>query len=242
MGAWADSGRTAIAVIPARGGSKRVPRKNLRPLAGLPLVVHSVNAALASRNLSKVVVSTDDREIAELCARHPVMIVDRPPELGADHVRNNDVVRHVLGVSDAYDVIVLLQPTSPLRTGSDIDRVLDLMAETGARSAMTITVPEVHPGKFVKLVNGMVEPYTDEFEMEAQSQQLPPVYRQNGAVYAVGTADFLEHDRFYLPPAAAEIMPQQRSIDIDTELDFEIAERLLLRGAAAGPLLRAGPT
>lgn len=241
MGAWADSGRTAIAIIPARGGSKRVPRKNLRPLGGLPLVIHSVKAALVSQNLARVVVSTDDPEIAELCAREDVAIVNRPPELGADHVRNNDVVRHVLGVFDPYDAIVLLQPTSPLRTGDDIDRVLDRMAGTGARSAMTVTLPEIHPGKLVRLVDGMIEPYTDAFEMEAQSQRLTPVYRQNGAVYAVGTADFLEHDRFYLPPAVAEIMPQERSIDIDTELDFEIAERLLARGAGARRSGGVGP-
>jgi CMP-N-acetylneuraminic acid synthetase len=74
----------------------------------------------------------------------------------------------------------------------------------------------------------MLSPYTNDFEMEAQSQVLSPVYQQNGAVYAVGTADFLAHDRFYLPPAAAEVMPAERSIDIDTEFDFELAERLLL--------------
>jgi CMP-N-acetylneuraminic acid synthetase len=233
MGAWAESGKTAIAVIPARGGSKRVPRKNLRLLAGLPLVAYSIKAALAAKGLAKVIVSTDDREIAATCAAYPVTIVDRPPELGADHVRNNDVVRHVLGLSKPHDIIVLLQPTSPLRSGADIDLVLDRMAESGAKSAMTITTVEIHPGKFVKLVDGMIEPYTNDYEMEAQSQQLLPVYRQNGAVYAVGTKDFLELDRFYLPPAAAVMMPPERSIDIDTELDFAIAERLIA-GDSAG--------
>jgi CMP-N,N'-diacetyllegionaminic acid synthase len=231
MGAWADSGRTAIAIIPARGGSKRVPRKNLRLLGGLPLVVHSIKAALASPGLAEIVVSTDDSDIAALCSDYPITVLERPRELGADNVRNNDVVRHVLGRSAAaHDVVVLLQPTSPFRTGADIDRVLDRMAATGARSAMTITAPDAHPGKFVTLTDGMISPYTNDFEMEAQSQRLPPVYRQNGAVYAVGTEDFLAHDRFYLPPAAAEIMPVERSIDMDTELDFEIGEALIRKG------------
>lgn len=237
MGAWADSGRTAIAVIPARGGSKRVPRKNLRLLGGLPLVVHSIKAAIASNSLAMVVVSTDDSEIVTVCSDYPVSVFERPAALGADNVRNNDVVRHVLGLSDAYDVVVLLQPTSPFRTGADIDRLLDRMVATGARSAMTVTAPETHPGKFVTLTDGMIAPYTNDFDMEAQSQELAPVYRQNGAVYAVGTKDFLEHDRFYLPPAAAEFMPAERSIDMDTELDFEIGEALIRKSltlAASG--------
>jgi CMP-N-acetylneuraminic acid synthetase len=228
MSPWSESGRSAIAIIPARGGSKRVPRKNLRALAGRPLVVHSVEAALRASHLAAVVVSTDDPEIAAACLPYDVVVVDRPAHLGLDTVRNNDVVRHVLEISAPHDVVVLLQPTSPLRTGADIDRTLDTLARTGARSAMTVTPVATHPGKFVTLNNGMLSPYTNDFEMEAQSQALSPVYQQNGAVYAVGTADFLAHDRFYLPPAAAEVMPAERSIDIDTELDFELAERLLL--------------
>ena len=232
MGAWADSGKSAIAIIPARGGSKRVPRKNVKLLAGLPLVVHSINAALASASLAKVVVSTDDREIAEIAASAGAEVVDRPVSLGADTVRNNDVVRHVLGLVPAFDTVVLLQPTSPQRTGADIDAVLDRLVAAKARSAMTITTVDMHPGKFVTLSGDLIAPYTNEVEMEAQSQRLPPVYRQNGAVYAVGTRDFLEHDRFYLPPAAAHLMPADRSVDIDTELDFALVE-LLMRASGS---------
>lgn len=232
MGAWSESGRSAIAVIPARGGSKRVPRKNVKLLAGVPLVVHSVKAALAAKGISKVVVSTDDQEIASVSAREGVEIVDRPKELGADTVRNNDVVRHVIGLFPSFDTVVLLQPTSPQRTGGDIDAVLDRLVSTGARSAMTITTVEMHPGKFVTLSGDLIAPYTNEIEMEAQSQKLAPVYRQNGAVYAVGTRDFLEQDRFYLPPAAAYLVPADRSVDIDTELDFALVE-LLMRASGS---------
>lgn len=227
MGAWLESGRSAIAIIPARGNSKRVPRKNLRMLAGRPLVTHTIAAALDAKGVGEIVVSTDDPEIAAACKAYDVRIVDRPRELGLDSVRNNDVVRHVLGVSGRHDVLVLLQPTSPLRTGADIDNTLDTLERTNARSAMTVTPADVHPGKFVTVADGILSPYTNDFEMEAQSQQLSPVFRQNGAVYAIGTADFLQHDRFYLPPAAAEIMSPERSVDIDTELDFEIAEILM---------------
>src|SRR5688572_5488542 len=121
-----------LAVVPARGGSKGVLRKNLRLLGGLPLVVHTLRAALAARRLDHVVLSTEDDEIAEVGLGAGVTVIRRPPELATDHVQNTDVVRHALQETGAtFERLVLLQPTSPLRAGSDIDACLDLLDTPG---------------------------------------------------------------------------------------------------------------
>jgi len=217
-----------VAVIPARRGSKGLPLKNLRSLQGVPLIVHSIRAALAANLVDDVVVSTEDDEIAGVAEQHGAVVVKRPDELATDTAQNNGVVTHVLqarGVSDR--IVVLLQPTSPLRTAAQIDACIAPLIDGTARSAMTVTPVDDHPGKTVVIDNGLVEPFTNDVDMEARRQTMREVYRQNGAVYAIGAKDFLEHDRFYLRPCHAVIVPAEDSIDIDSEMQLMLAELVL---------------
>lgn len=221
--------RPVVAVIPARRGSKGLPLKNLRLLGGVPLVVHSIRAARAASLVDAVVVSTEDAEIAGIAGADGAEVVIRPAELATDSAQNNSVVKHVLearGMSD--DIVVLLQPTSPLRTAAQIDACVDAVL-SGSRSAMTVTAVDHHPGKAVVIDNGLVEPFTNDVDMEARRQSMREVFRQNGAVYAIGANDFITHDRFYLRPCTAVIVPAEDSIDIDSEMHLMLAELMLRR-------------
>jgi len=225
--------RGTVAVIPARRGSKGLPLKNLRLLQGVPLIVHSIRAALAARLVDAVVVSTEDDEIAGIAAQHGADVVRRPDALATDTAQNNGVVKHVLesrGLADR--IVVLLQPTSPLRTAAQIDSCIEQVASGVVKSAMTVTAVEHHPGKTVVIENGLVEPFTNDADMEARRQTMKEVYRQNGAVYAIGARDFIDHDRFYLRPCHGVVVPAEDSIDIDSETQLMLAELLLQKRGA----------
>ena len=220
-----------LAVIPARGGSKGLARKNLRALGGAALVVHSIRAAAAAATIDRFVVSTEDGEIAAVARAAGAEVLARPAELAGDTVRNNDVVRHAIGAAGkGFAYVVLLQPTSPLRTGHDIDACLAPLLAGEAKSVMTVTPVEHHPAKAVRIDAGLVVPYAgDVAGMEARRQDLPRAYRQNGAVYALAIDDFLREDRFYVPPCRACVMSAEASLDIDTETDLAAAEQALAR-------------
>jgi CMP-N-acetylneuraminic acid synthetase len=218
---------SVLAVIPARRGSKGLPLKNLRLLDGVPLIVHSIRAALAASGVTTVVVSTEDEEIAGIAEAHGATVVKRPAELATDTAQNNAVVRHAIEARGAVEkVVVLLQPTSPLRTAAQIDACIAAVFD-GAKSAMTITEVDHHPGKAVIIDHELIEPFTSDADMEAQRQAMREVYRQNGAVYAIGVADFLAQDRFYLRPCRGVLVPREDSIDIDSEIDLMLAELIL---------------
>lgn len=225
----ADSGGV-VAVIPARRGSQGLPLKNLRLLDGVPLLAHSIRAALAASSVTTVVVSTEDAEIGAIAAAHGATVVRRPAELATHTAQNNGVVRHVLESRGSIDrIVVLLQPTSPLRSAADIDACVSPILSGEARSAMTVTAVDHHPGKAVVIGHGLVEPFTTDADMEARRQTLQQVFRQNGAVYAIGARDFIAHDRFYLRPCRGVIVPADRSIDIDSEIQLMLAELILQR-------------
>jgi CMP-N-acetylneuraminic acid synthetase len=221
-----------IAVIPARGGSKGLPRKNVRLLGGKPLIEWSIEAALGARHVTRTCVSTEDAEIAEIARRAGAEVIMRPERLALDHVQNNDVVRHVLetvGV-DRYRHLALLQPTSPLRRAEHLDGCIEAYLQPGIRTAMTVAPVDHHPGKSVVLSDeGLVEPFTSLADMERRRQEMTPCFRQNGAVYLVTVEDFLSLNRFYLPPCAGYRMSGDESVDIDCELDLIVAEFLLAR-------------
>ncbi len=226
-----DSHSNTYAIIPARGGSKGLSRKNLRLLGGLPLVVHSIRAALEATSIDMVAVSTEDEEIARIAARHGAQVVARPGKLASDVAQNDAVFRHALQTirspGHPEDLAVLLQPTSPLRRASDIDGCVELFRRSGAATALTVCEVDVHPGKCLLLHEGLVEPFTSDDDMEARRQDMVPAFRQNGAVYVVGAENFLIHGRFFLKPCAAYRMSRRDSIDIDDALDLEFAEMIL---------------
>ena len=224
-----------IAIIPARGGSKGLPRKNLRMLDGVPLIVHSIRAAQEADLVDLVIVSTEDAEIAEVAKAHGAQVVQRPSELATDTAQNDAVVRHVLETvrspANPRDIALLLQPTSPLRRARDIDACVALFRQGGVETALSVCEVDVHPGKCVYVRDGLIEPFTTDWDMEARRQDMEVVYRQNGAVYVVDADDFIRRGRFYSRPCAAYEMDRHDSIDIDDELDLQLAETLLkLRG------------
>jgi CMP-N-acetylneuraminic acid synthetase len=233
-----DGSHRIVAVVPARGGSKRLARKNLRLLGGVPLLVHTVRAALAARRVDRLYVSTEDREIARAAAAAGAGVIDRPAELAADTVKGDAVLRHALELlqlaGQAPEIAVLLQPTSPLRRAADIDACVQLFEDQDAGSVFSVCAVDHHPGKAVLVHDGHVEPFTTERDMEARRQDMVDAYRQNGAVYVVGVADFLASGRLYRRPCRAHVMDRRDSIDIDDELDLRLAEMLLaVREAAA---------
>jgi len=221
-----------LALIPARGGSKGIPRKNIVPLAGKPLIAHTITAARQASCLDRVVVSTDDGEIAAIAsswgAEVPFL---RPTELASDTASGLSVARHALAwlaeqQSYVPDVLVELQPVAPLRLGEDIDGAVRLLLASGADTVVGLVEAE-HPYYLRTLDGGVVAPFLPDAPEVFRRQDLPPVYRLNGALLATRTTVLREQHSFYGEKTRGYVMPAERSIDIDTLLDLRIAEALL---------------
>ena len=229
-----------LGVIPARGGSKGLPGKNLRLLGGLPLIVHTIHAARASRLLGDFLVSTDDPKIAEVAQAAGANVpFFRPPELATDEISVWPSVRHAVEHWEQIDghpirAVTLLQPTSPLRTGDDIDgcinRFNDLDADICATAVATHDSPyfkmvEVAPGS-----PDFIRPCSPQMLKSSRRQDAPRVYILNGAVYVVrrSVLSSLEN-QFQVDRFAIFEMPRRRSVDIDTADDVELAEWILGR-------------
>lgn len=214
---------SVLAVIPARGGSKGILRKNIRLLGGRPLIAWTIEAARQSDRVMRVVVSTDDPEIAEVAAAWgadtPFM---RPAELSGDEAPGDAPLRHAVAQLPGYDFAVLLQPTSPFRTSEDIDRCLALVEPT--RSAVSVSEVSKHPAWMFTLTDGGMSAILPDWAQVTRRQDLPAVYALNGAVYAINCAALAAGERLVGPNSKAYIMPAARSIDIDTEADLAFAE------------------
>ena len=218
-----------LALIPARGGSKGIPRKNIKLLGGKPLIAWTIEAALASQLIDAVVVSTDDAEIACISRAYGAQVPFlRPQELARDDTPGILPALHALDQLPEFDVIVLLQPTSPLRTTSDIDHCIRLAQTHNARSVVSVVEPKNHPNwmfsldpeqRLCKLTNDPIG---------TRRQDLTPVYALNGAVY-YAHADWLrQHNTFMHTDTLGYIMPKERSLDIDTPLDWKMLELVLM--------------
>lgn len=228
-------GLRCLGLIPARGGSKGIPGKNLRPLAGKPLLVYTIEAALASRWLDRVVVSTDDARIRGVAlqagAEAPFL---RPAELAQDDTPMWPVVKHALSwlVEHGYrpDVLVLLQPTSPLRQSEDIDRAVELLVSSGADVVTTVTPVREHPYLMRKLEGNRLTPLFPVPLGTSLRQEYPPVYRLNGAVYAM-RAEVVEREDPLSGDVRGIVMDRRRSVDIDEQEDLVWAEWLMMQQA-----------
>ena len=228
---------TFVGLIPARGGSKGVPRKNLRCVGGQPLVSLAVASALACGRLNRVIVSTDDAEIAEAAQRAGADVPFlRPARLAEDDTPAVAVARHAVEWLESYgatvDAIVILQPTSPLRRTSHIDAAIDRFLETGADSVVTVCEVEHSPFWMQRLEKDRLVPLLPSGMLAQRRQDLPPVYRLNGAVYVVRRRLLMEDGGIMGPDTRAVVMAQADSIDIDSDLDFQLAELELKRSSA----------
>ena len=225
----------ALGIIPARGGSKGVPRKNIRQVAGRPLIAYTINAARASRYLSASVVTTDDLQIAQISEALGCQVIMRPSELAADETPMFPVMMHVLDTLSAqdekYDSVVLLQPTAPLRTGEDIDTCLEILETSGADSVISVApVPgHYHPDWQFLIEDGKLVLYSGAplGQIVPRRQSLSLTFTRNGAIYACRTEVLYKHGMFYSADVRAYVMPPEHSINIDSELDLLLAEALL---------------
>lgn len=219
-----------LGLIPARGGSKGIPRKNVRSIAGKPLIAWTIEAALATRSLDRVVVTTDDAEIAEIAVAHGADVPFlRPADLARDETPGIDPVLHALDVLPGHDTVVLLQPTSPLRTSGDIAAAVALSG--GGRAGNVISVSEAaHVGwTFAMDAAGVLEFGARDVAM--RRQDMARQFVLNGAIYVAATDRLRAARSFLVPGAIGYPMPAERSVDIDTTLDWRVAEMLLNTGA-----------
>lgn len=217
--------RRVLAVITARGGSKGLPGKNIRPLAGLPLIGWTIKAAAASRYIDRTILSSDDPGIiaaaTDLGCDVPFV---RSSALASDTATSIDVVLDALDHVPGYDVVVLLQPTSPLRSAEDIDGTLSLLE--AAPSAVSATQALTHPWLTYRPdQSGLLSPYVEHTVASFRRQDRPPALTLNGAVYAADVK-WLKQEKSFLRDRQTRVwtMPPERSIDIDTLEDFQEAE------------------
>lgn len=205
-----------LGLIPARGGSKGIPKKNIRPLCGKPLVAWTIEAAKYSQLLDRFLVSTEDAEIAEAARRFGAEVLNRPAELAADDTSTLTVLQHVLERVPA-DTVVLLQATSPIRDPDLIDRCIRRFQETGADS----------------LATGFICKYAEYGRNDLRRQDLEGFFYDDGNVYVV-RADLLRRGDRYGKRIERMLLDKEQNVDIDEEFDFWLAEQILRRRGVAG--------
>lgn len=225
-----------VAVIPARGGSKGVPRKNKRLVCGKALIAYTLETALAARHLfHRVIVSTDDPEIADIAracgAEVPFM---RPAELARDTVPMVPVLQHAVRCVEeqdgvGLDWVCLLQPTEPFRTVDDIERAIELARQGGCDSVISVVqVFATHPILMKRIENGCLLPYCmEEKEGTRRQDYQPPAYMRNGAIYLTRRDVLMEQNSIWGKVIRPYVMPLERSVSVDSELDLKLVEILM---------------
>lgn len=220
---------SVLALVTARGGSRGLARKNLREVGGRSLLDRAIQAGQEATTVDRVVLSSDDPEIirAALMAGCDVPFV-RPLELATDEARSIDVLRHALEtLPERYDLLVLLQPTSPLRLPEDIDGAVAFCLEAGAPACVSVAPAEKTPYWMHSLdKHGVMHPILPAYQMVPRRQDLPRAYALNGAVFVAHSGWLMTHEDFLSPETVAYAMPRERSVDIDDELDLVLAEAI----------------
>ncbi|MBZ0155808.1 MAG: acylneuraminate cytidylyltransferase family protein [Alphaproteobacteria bacterium] len=221
-----------VCIIPARGGSKGVLRKNIKILGGKPLIAYTIEQALQSQYIDRTIVSTDDKEIVDVSQRYGAEVpFIRPDDLGGDHVATIDVLLHAIFWLEEhekydFDILVLLHATTPLRSITDIDACIEILIETKADNVFSVT--EAHRNPYFNMVeigdDGIVTLVKK--GDYATRQSAPKVYDMNASIY-VWWKNVLKNERtIFLKKSHIYVMPKERSVDIDDDLDFRIAEFL----------------
>lgn len=220
-----------VGVIPARGGSKRVPRKNVRDVDGKPMVAHAIGAAHASGRLDSVYVSTDDPEIAKVAQDHDADVPrDRPAKLAGDDAGIVEVCLDLLdfleGRGEHYDQLCVILPSAPLVTGEDVTGTLERLDEAGASFAMAVTEYRFPPWQALVEEDGELEPYWDPMVVEKSSQEVPPLRVDSGSVYAVEVEAFQDAATFYGDGLVGYEIPPERGLDVDEPFELRLARTL----------------
>jgi len=228
------NGEQVVAVIPARGGSKSVPGKNIRPLRGKPLLAWSIEVAREVREIDRIIVSTDNLEIAAVAKANGAEVYTRPPHLATDDALVIDALKDLLQTLRAEhntaDWVILLEPTCPLRSPGDVRECLQLISGGGFDSVATFTNAELNPHRAWRLVDGKPEVFIPGAIPWLPRQKLPKAYQLNGAVYIFRAALLAQESQSLLVgKLGAVLMPRDRSCDIDDSVDFTVVEALLER-------------
>lgn len=217
----------ALGVIPARGGSKRLPRKNVLPVAGHPLIAHTILAAQDCAMLTDWLVSSDDDEIIDIARRYDAPVpFKRPPELGGDEIRNIAVVGHALEFMEqrtgqAYDIVVLLQPTCPIRDPAHIDEAVRLLHDSDFDTLASVKGPFKKRDPILKAIrDGVLEPYC----RDEDDGDIEPFHLYNASIYAAKRDYFVTHEKFISKRQVPLPMDALHSIDIDDASDLLVAE------------------
>ncbi len=219
------------ALIPARSGSKGIKDKNIKKLHGKPLMAYSIDAARQVGDIGAVYVSTDSPKYAEIAIENgsecPFL---RPADLANDTASTNQVIQHFMNnIGKKFDHIILLQPTSPLRNVDDIKNAIALYESQGADVLYSLCPQDKHPNLFRYIDdNHNITPFME--NTTSRRQDNPPLYRLNGAIYIFSWQYFAEHGHFNAPKAVGYVMPNHRSVDIDTNDDWEYCEFLMNKG------------
>lgn len=224
-------GKSVLAIIPARGGSKGVPRKNIRNIAGKPLIAWTIDEAKKSKYIDRLILSSDDEEIIRVAREWGCEVpFVRPTELAMDTTPGIDPVLHAVEKLQGYGLIVLLQPTSPLRVVEDIDQAIELCMNNKVSSCVSVQKQDKSPYWMYHITQEqMMMPLINPEEglNTTRRQNLPDVYSLNGAVYVAEVEKLLLTRSFISKDTIPYIMPKDRSIDIDEELDLIVAEAIL---------------
>lgn len=223
-------GKTVLAIIPARGGSKGIPRKNVKQLAGKPLIAWTIEEANKSKYIDRLILSSEDEEIIKVAkewgCEAPFV---RPPELAKDDTPGIEPVLHALNtLKEKYDYVVLLQPTSPLRSVDDIDGCIELCIFSDETSCIAVTKVDQHPFLMYTITTlGYLKEFVKKTNKIYHRQDLPGVYIVNGAVYVAKFNVLADSRSFLTPETKAYVMPYDRSLDIDDEFDLKLCEFIM---------------
>lgn len=218
-------------IITARGGSKGIPRKNIKLLNGKPIIAYSIEPSNSSDLIENTYVTTEDNEILKISKEYGAKLIKRPDYLSQDTSSSVDVVLHALDYleknNNLPDFFVLLQPTSPLRSKEDIENAINLFTKNECDAL--ISVCEIDHSAMMRFVftDKFLEPICDENFLNTRRQDLPSNYYPNGAIYITTPESIRKNKTFYPKRTIPYIMPKERSVDLDTEFDFKLTEFLL---------------
>jgi CMP-N-acetylneuraminic acid synthetase len=231
-----------LAIIPARGGSKGVPRKNIKPLNGKPLIAYTIESAKKSRLIDKCVVSTEDDEIAEVSNKYHAEVVKRPPELARDDSPTYDALKQVLDhfekLGQSFDILVLLEPTSPMRKEDDLDNAIKLFIDNYDKADSLVTLGEIqleNPFISKKVVGGLVKPLVEADKDFKRRQDLPKAYFPYGVIYLSKVETLIKTKSFYQEKTIPYFIERWQNYEIDDICDFFCVEAIM-KAKSAGKL------
>lgn len=222
-----------LGLIPARGGSKGIPNKNIRKLCGIPLISYSINAAKKSKLISRIHVSTDDPKIASVAKKQGISVpFMRPKSISKDSSSNIEVIKHSLSQlknkeNFVPDIIVYLQPTSPLRTSAMIDQSIKMLKNSNASSVLGVKKVKNHPYSMFWKKQKFLKPFNQNYLKYLRRQDSPTLFYPTGSIYTFWRKTVEKTNSHYGPRILPYVLPEESSIDIDTKYDLSLAEFIL---------------